>query len=126
MKIDSIRYTHYKHTHFQGNKVNTIVEKLSMRDFYAKVNPNKQAMIALIKGGAFDTFASRYRIMVDFIWLTCDKKKRLTLQNMPGLIRYNLLPDNSEEYITIKINKDYINNKQVVNIVSKALMKYFW
>ena len=71
----------------------------SMRDFYAKVNPNKQAMIALIKGGAFDNFESRYRTMVDFIWLTCDKKKRLTLQNMPGLIRYNLLPDNSEEYI---------------------------
>ena len=36
MRIDSIRYTHYKHAHFQGNKVNTIVEKLSMRDFYAK------------------------------------------------------------------------------------------
>ena len=71
----------------------------SMRDFYAKVNPNKQAMIALIKGGAFDSFESRYKIMVDFIWLTCDKKKRLTLQNMPGLIRYNLLPNDSEDYI---------------------------
>ena len=55
----------------------------SMRDFYVKVNPNKQAMIALIKGGAFDSFGSRYRTMVDFIWFTCDKKKRLTLQNMP-------------------------------------------
>ena len=38
MKIDSIRHTHYKHTHFQGNKVNTIIEKLSMRDFYS--NPD--------------------------------------------------------------------------------------
>ena len=41
MKIDSIRYTHYKHAHFQGNKVNTIVEKLSMRDFYAKPDPSE-------------------------------------------------------------------------------------
>ena len=75
----------------------------SMRDFYVKVNPNKQAMIALIKGGAFDSFGSRYRTMVDFIWFTCDKKKRLTLQNMPGLIKYDLLPNNKgEEYITAR------------------------
>ena len=64
----------------------------SMMDFYEKVKPSKQAMIALIKGGAFDNFQSRKKSMVEFIWLTCDKKKRLTLQNMPGLIKYDLLP----------------------------------
>lgn len=69
----------------------------SMMDFLSKVHPNKQAMIALIKGGAFDQFCSRYRAMVQYIWITCDKKKRLTLQNLPGLIRYNLIPS-SEKY----------------------------
>lgn len=64
----------------------------SMMDFLSKVHPNKQAMIALIKGGAFDQFCSRYRAMVQYIWITCDKKKRLTLQNLPGLIRYSLIP----------------------------------
>lgn len=65
----------------------------SMVDFYHKVNPNKQAMIALIKGGAFDNFGkSRMRTMAEYIWMTCDKKKRITLQNMPGLLKYNLIP----------------------------------
>lgn len=70
---------------------------VSMVDFYHKVNPNKQAMIALIKGGAFDNFGkSRMRTMAEYIWLTCDKKKRLTLQNMPGLMRYKLVPSDEE------------------------------
>ena len=65
----------------------------SMMDYYNKVNPTKQAMIALIKGGAFDNFQPRMKNMVEFIWHSCDKKKRLTLQNMPGLIKHNLLPE---------------------------------
>lgn len=64
----------------------------SMEDFYNKVNPKRQSMIALIKSGAFDQFDSRYKTMVRYIWATCDKKKRLTLQNLPGLIKMNLVP----------------------------------
>lgn len=71
----------------------------SMLDFINKVGPNKQAMIALIKGGAFDQFKSRKRTMAEYLWLTCDKKKRLTLQNMPGLIKYNLLPEDEPHQI---------------------------
>ena len=37
--------------------------------------------------------------MAWYIWETCDKKKRITLQNMPGLIRYNLLPEDTDEFI---------------------------
>ena len=83
--------------------VKEIIEKrpyVSMLDFMNRVGPNKQAMIALIKGGAFDQFySSRYEAMVEYIWQTCDKKKRLTLQNMPGLIRYDLVPNYSEDMI---------------------------
>lgn len=74
----------------------------SLGDFMAKVNPNKQAMIALIKGGAFDQFAPRQQTMVEYIWRTCDKKKRLTLQNMPGLMRYGLVPQDTEEQRTAR------------------------
>lgn len=74
----------------------------SMVDFMSKVSINKQAMIALIKGGAFDRFASRQRNMVEYIWLTCDKKKRLTLQNMPGLMKYGLVPQDTEKQILAK------------------------
>ena len=75
---------------------------VSMLDFINKTSPNKQSMISLIKGGAFDNFAPRYQTMVEYIWMTCDKKKRLTLQNMPGLIRNGLLPQDTEQQIAAR------------------------
>jgi DNA polymerase-3 subunit alpha len=38
-------------------------------------------------------------VMTWYLWETCDKKKRLTLQNMPGLIKYGLLPRDTEEQV---------------------------
>lgn len=79
--------------------IKTIIDNrpyVSLVDFCARVNPNKQAMIALIKGGAFDKLLPRMDAMVQYLWLTCDKKKRITLQNMLGLIRNDLLPSGSE------------------------------
>lgn len=72
---------------------------ISPKDFLLKVHPNKQAMISLIKGGAFDTMIDRKICMGWYIWETCDKKKRITLQNMGGLIKYNLLPEKNEQQI---------------------------
>ena len=72
---------------------------ISPRDFLNKVNPGKQAMISLIKGGAFDDMMERKTCMAWYIWETCDRKKRITLQNMGGLIKYNLLPSETEEQI---------------------------
>ena len=72
---------------------------ISPKDFLLKVRPNKQAMISLIKGGAFDTMIDRKICMGWYIWETCDKKKRITLQNMGGLIKYNLLPEKNEQQI---------------------------
>ena len=66
---------------------------VSPRDYINKVNPNKQAMISLIKGGAFDNLMDRKICMAWYIWNTCNKKSKITLQNMGGLIKYNLIPD---------------------------------
>lgn len=82
--------------------VKAIIENrpyISWLDFYNKVKPKKQSMIMLIKGGAFESFQPRERTLVEFIWYTCDKKSRITLQNMPGLIRYGLLPEDTEERV---------------------------
>lgn len=70
----------------------------SILDFIYKINPNRTQMLMLIKGGAFDSFMPRYDAMITYLWLACDKKKRLTLQNLPGLIKYNLIPS-GEEFI---------------------------
>ena len=71
----------------------------SPRDFINKVQPGKQTMVALIKGGAFDNMLDRKICMAWYLWENCDKKSRLTLQNMPSLIKYNLLPEDTEEQI---------------------------
>ena len=82
--------------------VKTIIENRpysSPRDFLNKTHMKKQSMISLIKSGAFDSMMDRKECMVWYIWETCDKKKRITLQNLPGLIRYEMLPEDSEERI---------------------------
>ena len=71
----------------------------SPKDFFNKVRPGKQAMISLIKSGAFDNMEDRKFTMAWYIWETCDKKKRITLQNMNGLIAHNLLPEDTEEQV---------------------------
>ena len=80
--------------------VKSIIEKRpysSPRDFLNKVNPNKQAMISLIKGGAFDHMMERKLCMAWYIWETCDRKKNLNLQNLATLLKLNLLPADTNE-----------------------------
>jgi DNA polymerase-3 subunit alpha len=69
----------------------------SPRDYLQKVNPKKGAMISLIKAGAFDEMMDRKQCMAWYIWETCDKKNNLTLQNMPTLIKYGMLPKETDE-----------------------------
>ena len=80
--------------------VKTIIDNrpyVSPKDFLQKVKPNKQAMIALIKGGAFDKMLDRKLCMAWYIWESCDKKSRLTLQNLNGLMSRDLVPNNTKE-----------------------------
>ena len=72
---------------------------ISPRDFVNKVNPKKTSMISLIKAGAFDSMMDRRLCMAWYLWEICDKKQRLTLQNMPSLMKYNLVPNNTDEFI---------------------------
>ena len=71
----------------------------SPRDFIQRVNPKKTSMISLIKAGAFDSMMERKMCMAWYLWEVCDKKQRLTLQNMPSLMKYNLVPDTTEEFV---------------------------
>lgn len=71
----------------------------SPRDFLNKVNPKKTSMISLIKAGAFDSMIDRKLCMAWYLWEVCDKKQRLTLQNMPSLMKYDLVPNDNDEFI---------------------------
>lgn len=83
--------------------VKTIIENRpysSISDFLSKVKVTKPQMVNLIKSGAFDNLRNRSRleIMEEYIDSISDKKKKLTLQNMPMLIRYNLIPKELDFY----------------------------
>lgn len=75
--------------------IKTIIENRpysSFEDFVNRVKLNKSAMVSLIKGGAFDSLIDRMQCMKNYLWSTCDKKSRLTLQNLPSLFKYDLVP----------------------------------
>ena len=108
--------------------VQTIIEKrpyISIKDFYYKVQPGKRAMVSLIKGGAFDSMMSRREAMAWFLWETCDKKSRLTLQNMPGLIRYNLLPEDTEERVMARRVYEFNRYLKAICKLSKTDSVYY-
>ena len=65
----------------------------SIQNFLNKIKINKTQMISLIKAGAFDSLCeSRLKAMDEYLNIIADKKKRITLQNMAMLIRFDLIP----------------------------------
>ena len=80
--------------------VNKIIENrpyYSIKDFYNRIKPTKQSMVSLIKAGAFDEMMERKLAMAWYIWETCDKKTRLTLQNFSTLVKQDMVPLDTEE-----------------------------
>ncbi len=98
---------------------------ISPRDFLNKVQPNKQAMISLIKGGAFDHMMDRKECMAWYIWETCDKKKRITLQNMNGLMKYKLLPEDSEDRVMARRIYEFNRYLKAITIPANKLKPYY-
>lgn len=94
----------------------------SPKDFLLKVKPKKQAMISLIKAGAFDEMIDRKLCMGWYIWETCDKKSRLTLQNMPSLLKYGLVPADTEELKTA--HRIYEFNRYLKAVCKKDAKTY--
>ena len=82
-----------------------------IKDFMMRCPLSKTAMIPLIMSGAFDTLdekwfgnfnvPTRIAVMVYYISIVSEPKKRLTLQNLSGLIKYNLIPDSLKLEIQI-------------------------
>ena len=95
---------------------------VSPKDFLQKVKPDKQAMVSLIKGGAFDDMEDRKFVMAWYLWETCDKKKRITLQNMAGLMKYDLIPDSSEAMSMAK--RVYEFNRYLKSVCKSTSEKY--
>lgn len=106
----------------------------SLKDFMNRVTIKKPAMLSLIKSGAFDKLEEEWakqfdnvhpRIlsMIYYLSIISEPKKRLTLQNVNGLIEKGVFPKSleKEKYIfyfnkELKKHKDkefYIWNKEI-------------
>ena len=86
--------------------VNRIVENrpyLNLEDFMEKCPLSKTAMISLIKSGAFDYLEKKPReeIMTRYLQMTMGVKQKVTLQNLPQLIEYELIDSSVAEPMKI-------------------------
>lgn len=121
-----------------GDSIRDIIEHRpykSFSDFLDKTSLSKTAIMSLIKGGAFNEFGAPRDIMIEYIMSTSGQKKRITMQNVGGLIEHNLLPKsltfqrkvfNFNKYMRskCKYDKDYWAIDKD-DICYRFYMKYF-
>ena len=98
---------------------------VSPRDFINKVKPKKNVMMSLIKGGAFDKMMDRKECMAWYIWETCDKKQKVNLQNMAGLMQYKLVPEDTEERIMARRIYEFNRYLKAITISANKLKPYY-
>ena len=99
---------------------------VSPKDFIEKVKPKKSAMISLIKAGAFDSMIDRKMCMAWYLYEVSDLKKRLTLQNMPSLMRYNLVPNDTEEFILARRVYEFNRYLKAITKADSAAYKDYY
>ena len=101
----------------------------SVKDFISKVKVNKTQIVNLIKSGCFDRVENKTRqeILDDYIISISDIKSKLTLQNMPSLIREGLIPDEVEDYARLfNFNKYLKTCKQHLYSILNANAQHFY
>lgn len=98
----------------------------SPRDFLNKVKPKKSSMISLIKAGAFDSMMDRKMCMAWYLWEVCDKKQRLTLQNIPSLMKYGLVPNNTDEFILARRVYEFNRYLKAITKADKSAYKDYY
>ena len=91
----------------------------SFNDFISRIKLNKLQIINLIKSGIFDHLEKKDRreIMEDYLLSIADTKVRLTLQNMPMLIREDLIPEEMAFYGSLFSYNKYLKNTKTRHLV---------
>lgn len=89
-------------TRISADLVNQIIKNrpyTSIEDFQEKVKVNRTQMLNLLKCGAFDTlYPDRMEAIHNYLSTKASTKEKLTLANIPMLMKYNILPDEAAEY----------------------------
>lgn len=111
--------------------VHSIIENRpynSFNDFLVRMFDTKlvkqSQIIQLIKGGCFDSFNDRRKILKEYISHTFEYKKQLNMHNIKMLISNDLIPDEYSMNVRFYNYKAYIS-KKVYKTVAKPKDKLF-
>lgn len=89
-------------TRISADLVNQIIANRpyeSIEDFQEKVKVNRTQMLNLLKCGAFDTlYPDRMGAIHNYLSSKAATKEKLTLANVPMLMKYNILDEEAAEY----------------------------
>jgi DNA polymerase-3 subunit alpha len=68
----------------------------------------------------------RKMCMAWYIWEVCDKKQRLTLQNLPSLMKYNLIPTEGDNFILARRVYEFNRYLKAITKADSAAYKDFY
>lgn len=118
-------------TRISADLVNSIIENrpyTSLEDFQSKVKVNRTQMLNLLKCGAFDSlYPDRMDIIQKYLASKASTKEKLTLANVPMLMKYGILDEDAAEYCELyaynKFIRKHIIDDRIV-FPEKALNYY--
>lgn len=119
-------------TRISADLVNQIIANrpyTSMDDFQEKVKVNRTQMLMLLKCGAFDSLhPDRMAAIQKYLSSKAATKEKLTLANVPMLIKYGIFDEEAAEYCELysfnKFLKKYANGDVIIFPNEKALDYY--
>ena len=103
---------------------------VSMEDFQEKVKVNRTQMLNLLKCGAFDSlYPDRMKAIETYLTSKAGLKNKLTLSNIPMLVKYNIFEDEEElKYVELysynKFLRKHIED-DIIHIPTEKAMNYF-
>lgn len=94
-------------------KLRSVKPYESVQDVIDRVNPKKKEIISMIKAGCFDEIESdRVKVMTDYIKSQVGEKTSINGQNIPYLIKSNLVPKDYALQVRFYNYKKYIFSKK--------------
>ena len=108
-------------TRISADLVNQIIANrpyTSMDDFQSKVKVNRTQMLNLLKCGAFDSLhPDRMAAIQSYLSSKAATKEKLTLANVPMLIKYGILDEDAAEYCELYSFNKFLKKNVKDNII---------
>ena len=119
-------------TRISADLVNQIIANRpysSIEEFQEKVKVNRTQMLMLLKCGAFDNlYPDRMKAIKEYVASKAATKDKLTLANVPMLIKYGILDDDAAEYCELYSFNKFLKKHTADGIItfpSEKALEYY-